>query len=222
LGIVLPYLHLCGQEESSIKLKFQPALEKVSLELGKTFYINGNTDSITFYVLRFYISGIQLLLNCEVVWRDTSRCYLLDAENEKSYNISLKVPRNLMFNEFNFSCGIDSTTNVSGAFGGDLDPTNGMYWTWQSGYINAKLEGKSSLCKSKDASFQLHLGGYQFPNNALQRVNLPIASGEMLVNLELLQFINNINIAEKHHIMSPSPEAVVMSKTFSNSFKISR
>jgi hypothetical protein len=212
-----------GQEESYVKLKFQPKLEKMPLELGKTFYLNGNAGSIVFSVFRFYVSGIQLLLNKEVAWKDTSGFYLLDAENEKSYNIPLKIPENLIFNEINFLSGIDSTTNVSGAFGGDLDPTNGMYWTWQNGYINGKFEGKSNLCKSKDSSFELHLGGYQFPYNALQTVQLKLTSKEIIeVNLELDHFINNIDIAEKHHIMSPCNEAVLMSKAFSNSFKIAQ
>ncbi len=174
-------------------------------------------------MVKYYISGIQLLLNSEVVWKDTSRFYLLDAENEKSFNIPLKISKDLKFNEINFLSGIDSTTNVSGAFGGDLDPTNGMYWTWQNGYINAKLEGLSNRCKSKDASFELHLGGYQFPYNAIQSVQLKVTSKEIIeVHLELDHFINNIDIAEKHHIMSPSKDAVLMSKAFSNSFKIAQ
>jgi hypothetical protein len=223
LGMTLQCFCSWGQEESYVKLKFKPKLEKMPLELGKTFYLNGNADSIVFSVFRFYVSGIQLLLNKEVAWKDTPRLYLLDAENEKSYSIPLKIPENLIFNEINFLSGIDSTTNVSGAFGGDLDPTNGMYWTWQNGYINAKFEGKSNLCKSRDASFELHLGGYQFPYNALQSVQLKLTSKKIIeVHLELDHFINNIDIAEKHHIMSPCNEAVLMSKAFSNSFKIAQ
>ena len=57
-----------------------------------------------------------------------------------------------------FQIGIDSLTNVSGDLDGDLDPALGMYWAWNSGYINMKLEGKSSSCKSVKKEFQFHIG----------------------------------------------------------------
>ena len=214
---------ILGQNSNVCLLHVTPVFGSSHLTLGKQYSLNNQKDSITFEMVKYYISGIQLLLNSEVVWKDTSRFYLLDAENEKSYNIPLKISKDLKFNEINFFSGIDSTTNVSGAFGGDLDPTNGMYWTWQNGYINGKFEGKSSFCKSKNASFELHLGGYQFPYNALQTVQLKVTPKEKIEeHLELDHFISNIDIAEKHHIMSPSNEAVLMSKAFSNSFKIAQ
>lgn len=215
--------NIFGQNSNVCLLHVTPVFGSSHLTLGKQYLFHNQKDSITFEMVKYYISGIQLSLNSKIVWRDTSRYYLLDAENEKSFSIPLKIPTDLIFNEINFLSGIDSTTNVSGAFGGDLDPTNGMYWTWQNGYINGKFEGKSNLCKSKDSSFELHLGGYQFPYNALQTVQLKITSKEIIeVHFELDHFINNIDIAEKHHIMSPCNEAVLMSKAFSNSFKIAQ
>ena len=225
-GLILIFsfvTNIRGQNSNICLLRVTPVFSSTHLTLNKQYSLNNQKDSITFEMVKYYISGIQLLLNSEIVWKDTSRFYLLDAENEKSFSIPLKIPTDLIFNEINFLSGIDSTTNVSGAFGGDLDPTNGMYWTWQNGYINGKFEGKSNLCKSKDSSFELHLGGYQFPYNALQSVQLKLTSKKIIeVHLELEHFINNIDISEKHHIMSPSNEAVLMSKAFSNSFKIAQ
>ena len=73
-----------------------------------------------------------------------------------------------------FNLGIDSLTNVSGVMGGDLDPTKGMYWTWQSGYINFKMEGSSAVCPTRNHEFQFHIGGYQDPFYAMQTLELEV------------------------------------------------
>jgi len=48
---------------------------------------------------------------------------------------------------------VDSLANVSGAMSNDLDATKGMYWSWQSGFINLKIEGKSASCKTRKINF---------------------------------------------------------------------
>jgi hypothetical protein len=42
-----------------------------------------------------------------------------------------------------FLLGVDSARNVSGIQTGALDPARGMFWTWNSGYVMAKIEGSS-------------------------------------------------------------------------------
>ena len=59
--------------------------------------------------------------------------------------------------------GVDSLLQRSGVMDGDLDPVHGMYWTWQSGYIQFKLEGllRDSAGERK---LELHLGGFEGEN----------------------------------------------------------
>ena len=119
--------------------------------------------------------------------------------------------------------GIDSTTNVSGAMGGDLDPTKGMYWTWLSGYINFKLEGTSNICKTRHNEFQFHLGGYQHPFNSLQTVFIEISSKSTIeINIDLLKIFQQINLAQQHHIMSPEQDAMDFSEKVINSLSIKK
>lgn len=94
--------------------------------------------------------------------------------------MALSIPEGLGYDAFRFNPGIDSLENVSGAFGGDLDPTKGMYWAWHSGDINFKLEGHSAGCGSRDNAFQLRLGGYQAPHASLQTIHLAVAQGPRL------------------------------------------
>lgn len=79
--------------------------------------------------------------------------------------LPLNLPANLLF-------GVDSLLQVSGVQSGALDPLKGMYWTWQTGYIQFKMEG----ILSKDTlgegliPIQLHLGGFQGESNCQQRI----------------------------------------------------
>ena len=65
-------------------------------------------------------------------------------------------------------------SNVAGAIGGTLDPINGMYWAWNSGYVNFKIEGTSTLSNARKNAFKFHLGGYQHPYNSYRAVLIKI------------------------------------------------
>ncbi|MFT4599180.1 MAG: hypothetical protein ACI9WM_001432, partial [Arenicella sp.] len=89
----------------------------------------------------------------------------------------------------------------------DLDPIHGMYWTWQSGYINTKIEGSRG-----DEKFTYHLGGYSFPYNASQEVMLPVSSKILPFQLQAIGTIDQLNI------MRPSNEAIYLSEKIAQSF----
>jgi hypothetical protein len=105
--------------------------------------------------------------------------------------------------------------------GGDLDPTKGMYWTWQSGYINFKLEGTSPLCTTRNNEFQFHLGGYQKPNYCLQTLSFPIINScKIDLELDVQKILEHVDLPRTNHIMSPSAEAVLISKIVANAFTL--
>jgi hypothetical protein len=186
------------------------------------YYKNGD-DSVLIETLKFYISGIELLDKDRVVWQEKNSFHLIDISNERTLNISCLVPANIQFTQLKLNLGIDSTTNVSGALGGDLDPTKGMYWAWQSGYINFKLEGKSNLCKTRGNEFQLHLGGYQFPFNGLKTVTFNLINKDKTtITLDIEQLLNAFNLSQQNHIMSPKAEAVLFSEIVSKLFSVKK
>ena len=125
----------------------------------------------------------------------------------------------LTFDSVSFTLGVDSITSVSGAFGGDLDPTNGMYWTWNSGYVNFKMEGKSAVCNTHKSAFTFHLGGYMAPYRSAQVVGLHVApTNEAIIRLDLSKFLAEIDLNKEHTIMSPSMRAVEISAVIARSF----
>jgi hypothetical protein len=210
--LIIALILFCGRifPQAKISLSFIPMFNGSALEEGK-YYKIGEKDSIVITSLKFYISSIELLNGERRVWKEKNSYHLADISNPSSLKTMLNVP-GANFTGIKFRLGIDSLTNVSGAMGGALDPTNGMYWTWQSGYINLKLEGNSSLCKSRKNEFQYHLGGYQKPFYCMQEIKLASGSKEIEVLMDLEKIIDVNKLKEQDHIMSPCKEAVLMAE----------
>ena len=161
-----------------------------------SLYVGNNQESIQFETLKFYISNLRFNLNNGKTFIEKNSWHLIEMEDRNSLHVSVPDISNDSIHNISFNLGIDSTTNVSGALGGDLDPTQGMYWTWQNGYINFKLEGKSTLCKTRNNEFQFHIGGYMNPFNTLQKIELPINKvGSYTIVFDLEQLMDKIDIS---------------------------
>lgn len=196
------------------RLKIIPVLSQQPIRLNKWLRL-GETDSVQITKLRFYISRINYYQSGRVIKQD-SLAHLMDLENENGLSLFLPEETELIY----FTLGIDSIINVSGAMGGDLDPTKGMYWAWQSGYINFKMEGKCSRASTADKSFQYHLGGYLPPFQSAQQIQLVVPKADTIIYLDLTGLFSNSDFASSPVIMSPGKNAVVASKILANSFKV--
>lgn len=200
---------------------FEPVFGDSKLQ-EMTYYKINEIDSIQFTTLKFYISGIELIRQNKTAWKETNSYHLVDAFHETSLSLPLNVPVKLKYDRIKFNLGIDSATSVSGAMGGDLDPTKGMYWAWQSGYINFKIEGNSNLCKTRNTEFQYHLGGYQFPHNNLQTIFMDMPNSQLHVLIDLKKLIFEMPLTQKHHIMSPGNEAMLMTEKVINCLSVKK
>ncbi len=202
-----------------VNISFNAALDGKEL-LHSLLVVKNAKDTLQINQLKFYISNIQFLKDDEIVFKELNSYHLIDFSLPASTTISIKTFRSISYNSIRFYLGIDSLTNVSGALGGQLDPTHGMYWTWQSGYINFKMEGQVSRKEEPSKEFQFHLGGYQQPFNALQKVELNVSDEDIKIALNLNPFLKLINLSRDHHIMSPSTKAVELSEMLAKNFKV--
>ncbi|MEM7103320.1 MAG: MbnP family protein [Bacteroidota bacterium] len=203
---LLNSFNLSAQDSQNLSVNFKPTFNGEPLVLTDDEADLSGKD-IQIETFRFYISKVELLNGGEIVYEEPNSFHLLDVSNPLSLNLSLNFEFNAQnpITHLKFQIGIDSLTNVSGAFGGDLDPSNGMYWTWQSGYINFKLEGVAAECPARHNRFQFHIGGYQGPYKALQTVSLPVANiEEVNIQLRLEDFMGKINLEETYQVMSPN------------------
>lgn len=177
-----------------------------------------SNDTILIETLKFYISEIQFCKDKVVLDSLERKYHLLDLMYPSS--LILKHKSKNAFSSIRFKIGIDSTTNVSGAFGEDLDPTNGMYWTWQSGFINFKLEGRSSQCPARQHRFQLHIGGYKAPFNTLQEVELKTNKKKIILSIDIEQLLSEVQLTKRYEVMSPSENAVLIAQYIAHNLKL--
>jgi hypothetical protein len=218
--LVFPFLIFAQQKK--LQLSFEALFNNEKLELEKE-YLSIDNQKIKIETLKFYISDIKLFSDKNEVFLDSNRYHLVDFENPESTVFNYEIPFKKI-SSLSFKIGIDSLTNVSGAMGGDLDPTKGMYWTWQSGYINFKMEGKHSAAKSRNNKFQYHLGGYAYPFGSIQQLNFKLKhkQGELCIIFSADQFLHMAKPEELSEIMSPGEKAVKLSKSFLSLFSIKK
>lgn len=210
-------LILFTQSPYAQTILFKPYWGDEIAQPKKSFYIVQLHDSIQLETLRFYVSKVCFYNNGLKVFEEKKSYHLMDWEEKLFFNVALSKD----FDAVSFCIGIDSITNVSGALSGDLDPTNGMYWTWQSGYINFKIEGTNPSCKTRNHAFQWHVGGYQFPNATIQEIKLSCKNKkEIKVAIDLKKMMRHASVAAHPEVMSPSKEAVQLSKVFKSCFSI--
>lgn len=196
-------------------VSFSMVWKNEALELDKNYISEKLPDSVSFQVLKFYVSNVRLFYKGQLSYELPKKCILIDIEKPETGFI--EIPQQVKLDSIEMDLGVDSLTNVSGAMGEDLDPTQGMYWTWQSGYINFKIEGVCPMLKTRQHRFQFHIGGYQSPFNTLQKIRLPVTDGVIRVQIDT--FLEKIQLSETAEIMSPNQKAVEISKIIAESFK---
>ena len=176
-------------------------------------------DSIHIDGFKCYLSNIRFSDSNNKKDLNPNNYHLLDFTSSDTATFYLILNANANLLEFNL--GLDSIINISGALGGQLDPSNGMYWTWQSGYINFKIEGKSPHSPARNHEFQFHAGGYAYPYNALHSINLELRPNKSFhLEIDLALFFKMISLKDLNHVMSPGPNSMKISKALASCFKL--
>jgi hypothetical protein len=210
---------LSAQNSTAITLHFNPLMNHEPFELGKPYILDSVNSPFTISLFKCYVSHFAFYNNQELVYDATDEAFLLDCSEKNSLTRTITLPRDINYTELRFYFGIDDKTNDKGISGGDLDPTKGMYWTWQTGYINMKMEGTCPASGATDHTFQFHLGGFMPPFVSFQPVSLITANKkELSISIEFTDFIKKIKLANVHAVMSPNEQAVVLSKYAASMF----
>lgn len=210
------------EAQTNIQLSFNLLHNKKPVK-NESPLVSKTGDTLSVEILKCYISLIELKLKTGKIFKEKNSFHLLDFENTSTVNLHLNSGPLGEIDYITFNLGIDSTTNVSGALGGDLDPSKGMYWAWQSGYINFKLQGTSSKCLTRKNQYQFHLGGYLSPYCALRKIKLVFqkeSKQNINIAIELDDFFNKIDLSKTNTVMIPCKEAVMLSDLACKIFSI--
>lgn len=205
-------------------IQFRPVLNGMEVTTDQAYYASALGDSVSFEKLSFYLS--------KLAFQDTkgkrlvaeSAPYLINLVDSASCVISFPatVPKT---GQLNFTLGTDSLMNVTGDYTGALDPLHGMYWSWQSGYINFKLEGKSKACPMRKNRFQLHIGGFRKPFETAIPIALNYSikdqNDTLFLEMELASVLEHLASTKNFQIMSPGAEAKAFAEILVTTFALS-
>lgn len=195
----------------TLRLAFRNVVGSQSIVLGPTMYTNAAGDSFSISKLKYFISNIELLDASGAAMKPTPTYNLIDeAGSHVATGDSFSTGT---YTHVRFLIGVDSARNVSGAQTGDLDPAGvaqGMFWTWQTGYIMAMLEGKSPQSGSASGNLTFHMGGFEGRDNVLRTVTLLLPSPAVIRAGKTTELHITANIRE----WFSTPTAVEFSRTF--------
>ena len=220
-----------GSKAQQLFIKINPVFDNRPLVLDDQNYITANGDTVSIETFKFYLSNFKLVTEDAQQASEKNSYHLVDAEDSTSLYFAVNIIRPGMYKRLQFDIGVDSLANVSGAMSGALDPIHGMYWAWNTGYINAKLVGHSRACKTLHHQFDFHIGGYANPYNSLRKVvleldDLPISSSGATVielNADISQWFEGpqiINLFRTNDIVIPGKSAMMMADHYMDMFNI--
>ena len=181
------------------------------LQLLTQNYINAHGDTLNFEIFKYYLSNFKVK-NTAGNWVVLPETYfLIDESNSDTKEFALTGIPTGNYTEVSFIIGIDSMRNCSGAQTGVLDPINGMFWDWNSGYLFVKLDGTSP--QSPFGDFVYHLGGYKKPTNCIRWKSISfngtnasvsaISTPQLFLNVNVAEFFKNpvtIDVSQIHHV----------------------
>lgn len=195
--------------------------------IGETHRHPSTGDTITFDFLNYYLSNIKLQRADGSEWVQPESYHLIRLSSGSLANLLLQNVPEGDYTAITFTIGVDSLRNVSGLQEGALAPSNGMFWSWNTGYIFVKAEGTSP--QAPNGSFKYHLGGFSGANNAIRTTTLHFGSGQLRVrkNAEpsMHLYVNTarfwhggIRLADIHTIHMPGANAVLLANNFRDAF----
>jgi hypothetical protein len=198
-------------------------------------YLNNSSELFSISAFKMYIGGISLN-NTNTQKSTAAKQYHL-LNDLDSTSLFVIEPLNAgNYNQLSFTIGIDSIHSVSGSQTDALDPLNGMFWTWNTGYINAKLEGISPSSTAIGKTFTYHIGGFKTGENTqrLVKINLPfnlfitLSDGfykEIVLDVNLEQWFQGnqiVSIASTPTITTPGSLAMNIADNYATLFSFNR
>jgi hypothetical protein len=184
--------------QSAVVVHHQVKLGEVPVLLGEWQKSDSNV-SVRIDKLRWYVS-------LPPAGKKGSKAWLLDLADSASLDQQMSRPIN---NKISVLFGIDSAIQVGGVGTGALDPLRGMYWTWQTGYVQWKMEGAIRV-DGLESTLELHLGGFDGATKSQSMLSdylIYPTINSVIAQWDISPFLAEVVRRKKFGVMSPSPIA---------------
>jgi hypothetical protein len=213
----------------TITIRFRNKVGSQELVLFNQSYTNPFGEPITVTRFKYYVSHIRIGGAGQKERTLSDKTFLIDEADSASktlvFTTDVGAPQSL-----SFELGVDSILNVSGVQTGDLDPLKGMFWTWNSGYIFAKMEGVSDSAHAPAHSFTWDVGGFQSPANASRTVQLSLSAEAaaasnpvIVIDADLLKWFNakhTLKISQHPFCHQPGNLAMQIADNYAGMFSV--
>ena len=220
--LFIPTVFFSQNTKNSTNVQFSLQFNDKEVAFGEN-YISKNKDTLSFETIKFYISSFEVMYKNKEVFKEKNSYHLIDLDDSETLKFNLPTISKEEIVGIKFNIGVDSLASVSGAMEGDLDATKGMYWAWQSGFINLKIEGKSKSVSARKNKFHLHVGGYLAPNYAMRTVELKgnkIKNNEIFIKVNVAKIFDEIDLHKTNSVMIPGKEAMEIADISTKMFSI--
>jgi hypothetical protein len=163
-------------------------VDGVPVVFGPMNYTNASGNKYGVDVLKYYISHFTLVKadGSERVYKNHE---LIDASLPETPSFTLDSVQNGDYTAVKFYLGVDFEHNHTGAQEGDLDPMNGMIWTWSTGYMFFKHEGNFKDSAGGSRTLVFHFGADDY----LPTITVPISKLTVAGNARKLFLKFNLN-----------------------------
>lgn len=228
----LPPLNLINDTNGYIVLNFKNVVGSQDLVLSTQNYVNQNLDTFKVDIYKYYITNIEFKTTDGFVYKETESYHLINQADASSHTFTINgVPKG-NYSSVTFLIGVDKNRNTSGAQTGALDPANGMFWTWSSGYIMSKLEGTSPQSGDVSKKITYHIAGFSGVNNVLRSPTLTFTTSAVVsktqhskinINCDVLEWFkspNLISFSTVNNVTTVSPEAKQIADNYVDMFSI--
>ncbi|RFM36445.1 MbnP family protein [Chitinophaga silvisoli] len=213
----------------SVILTFTHEVNHQPMRANKAYY-TAQGDTFTITKFKYYLSNFSFISETEENIRLSPEYFLVSEDSAASKKVVLTGLPLGRYKAVSFMIGVDSIMNCTGAQSGALDPIYGMFWTWNSGYIMAKLEGTSPASRVPDHSLQFHIGGYRGAHQSqrMVRLNAPFvvaAEKTAVINLvaDAATWFNGatpIRFSETSGFMTPGTIGDRIADNYSHMFSV--
>lgn len=219
-------------------MKFENYAGSAQLALNNTqgyAYTNANGDQFNVSTYKYYISNIKFVGSDGKEYAEPESYHFLDQADPASLSFTISDIPAGTYTTVKMVLGVDSARNVSGAQTGALDPIHGMFWTWSSGYIMAKIEGNFlKTSTSASSGFSLHLGGFTGKYSVVNEITLPLpqnlvvgdnTTSSVTLKSDALKWFespNLINLNDLNQVGSAGADASRIAQNFSRAFTVTQ
>lgn len=163
-----------GGTQNEVHFNIDNHFGSSELELETGTYTTAQNEEIKISIFNYWVTNIVLVREdgTEFAEPESYRLIRGDKSNTHHFHVA-NVPAGT-YKAIKFMVGVDVPRNTSGAQTGALDPavSGDMFWTWNTGYIQAKLEGTSPQSTELNNAVTYHIGGVKAGEETPRNVSI--------------------------------------------------